>query len=110
LLAIRWVRFDVLPTIIDTDLHYHTGDIIQGMVVRHAPYGAWIEIDETTEGLLLIVNMTDEDRSLSESDFPPIGSSVSAIIVHSTIADGRPKVTLSTRESDMASSTDHSGS
>lgn len=78
---------------------FTSGEIVEGVVTHHQPYGAWVRIDSLTEGLVLIVEITDEERALSESDFPSVGSRIHARVLRCFIDDGIPKASLSTRES-----------
>lgn len=48
----------------------HTsGDLVRGKVVRHAPFGVFVELDEGIEGLCHVSELEDEDRQSVESRF-----------------------------------------
>src|SRR5712692_376542 len=45
------------------------GDMVRGRVVRHAPFGVFIELDEGIEGLCHVSELDDADRQNVESRF-----------------------------------------
>jgi small subunit ribosomal protein S1 len=48
----------------------HTvGDLVRGRIVRHAPFGVFVELDEGIEGLCHISELEDADRQNPENRF-----------------------------------------
>jgi small subunit ribosomal protein S1 len=45
------------------------GDLVRGRVVRHAPFGVFVELDEGIEGLCHVSELDDEDRQNLENRF-----------------------------------------
>lgn len=71
-------------------------EIVRGTVVSHQHYGAWVKLDALVTGLILIGEISDKKPPV---DFPVIGSSVEAVVWRSSLGDGFPTVSLSTRRS-----------
>src|ERR1700741_1216828 len=51
------------------------GDMVRGRVVRHAPFGVFVELDEGIEGLCHVSEINDASRHRIEAAFP-IGNDV----------------------------------
>ncbi len=49
--------------------NHHVGDSIRGRIVRHAPFGVFVELDEGIEGLCHVSEFEDADRENVESRF-----------------------------------------
>ncbi|MBI4473793.1 MAG: 30S ribosomal protein S1 [Acidobacteria bacterium] len=45
------------------------GDLVRGRIVRHAPFGVFVELDEGIEGLCHVSEVDDEDRHKLEERF-----------------------------------------
>jgi small subunit ribosomal protein S1 len=45
------------------------GDVVRGRVVRHAPFGVFVELDEGIEGLCHVSEVDDEDRMRIDDRF-----------------------------------------
>src|SRR5215813_6061942 len=46
-----------------------TGDVVRGRIVRHAPFGVFVELDEGIEGLCHVSELDDADRQDIENRF-----------------------------------------
>ena len=65
-LGIRQLQPDVWEEFFDS---HHVGDNVRGRIVRHAPFGIFVELDEGIEGLCHISEVDDEDRDNPEERF-----------------------------------------
>ena len=45
------------------------GDVVRGRIVRHAPFGVFVELDEGIEGLCHVSELEDEDKQDIENRF-----------------------------------------
>jgi small subunit ribosomal protein S1 len=45
------------------------GDVVRGRIVRHAPFGVFVELDEGIEGLCHVSEIDDADRQNAENRF-----------------------------------------
>jgi ribosomal protein S1 len=62
-------------------LKYKIGQVLQGKVLRHEPYGVFLDIGEAEiRGLIRIPDFLD-DGAMSEEMYPEIGSQVTAVII-----------------------------
>jgi small subunit ribosomal protein S1 len=52
---------------------HHPGDSLKGRVVRHAPFGVFVEIEEGIEGLCHISEFEDGDTKAKTEDRFPLG-------------------------------------
>jgi len=60
---------------------YKLGLFVQGKVAFHAPFGVFLEIDESSvKGLIKIPDFLDEGE-MSEAMYPEIGTTVGAVVV-----------------------------
>jgi small subunit ribosomal protein S1 len=48
---------------------HHIGDLVRGRVVRHAPFGVFVELDEGIEGLCHVSEIEEQDRNRLEDRF-----------------------------------------
>src|SRR2546423_485445 len=48
---------------------HHPGDMVRGRIVRHAPFGVFVELDEGIEGLCHVSELEDADRQNVEARF-----------------------------------------
>jgi len=58
----------------------HAGDTVRGKIVRHAPFGVFVELDEGIEGLCHVSEVDDAHRHKIEETFP-IGGEVDLKII-----------------------------
>ncbi len=49
--------------------NHHVGDSVKGRVVRHAPFGVFVELDEGIEGLCHVSEIDDDKRNNAEAYF-----------------------------------------
>src|SRR6185295_14871741 len=61
-------RVDAVILNIDTDNH-RVGDMVRGRIVRHAPFGVFVELDEGIEGLCHVSELEEADRVNAEDRF-----------------------------------------
>jgi ribosomal protein S1 len=60
---------------------YKIGQVLQGKVLRHAPYGIFLDIGEMgVKGLVRIPDFLDEG-SMSEEMYPEVGSQVTGVVI-----------------------------
>ena len=60
---------------------YKLGRFVQGKVEFHAPFGVFVNIDESlVKGLIKIPDFLDEGR-MSEEMYPEIGTTIGAVVV-----------------------------
>jgi ribosomal protein S1 len=60
---------------------YNIGQVLQGKVVRHVPYGVFLDIGEPEiKGLVRIPDFLD-DGAMSEEMYPEIGSQVTGVVI-----------------------------
>ena len=65
-LGIRQLEPDMWEQFFET---HHVGDNVKGRVVRHAPFGIFVELDEGIEGLCHISEVAEADRDNPEHKF-----------------------------------------
>jgi small subunit ribosomal protein S1 len=65
-LGIKQLQPDAWETFFAT---HRPGDIVRGRVVRHAPFGLFVELEEGIEGLCHVSELDDADRSDVENRF-----------------------------------------
>jgi small subunit ribosomal protein S1 len=65
-LGIRQLQPDMWEQFFDS---HHVGDNVKGRVVRHAPFGIFVELDEGIEGLCHISEVDEADRDNPEERF-----------------------------------------
>ena len=76
-LGIRQLEPDAWDRFFET---YQVGDSVKGHVVRHAPFGMFVELDEGVEGLCHVSELDDADREDPEGRFK-IGDEVELRII-----------------------------
>jgi small subunit ribosomal protein S1 len=65
-LGIKQLQPDIWETFFTT---HRPGDNVRGRVVRHAPFGVFVELEEGIEGLCHVSELEDADRSNLENRF-----------------------------------------
>jgi small subunit ribosomal protein S1 len=60
--------------------NHHVGSVVRGRIVRHAPFGIFVELDEGIEGLCHISEVDDDKRHKVEAAFP-VGQEVDLKII-----------------------------
>lgn len=73
---------------------YHVGDIIEGKVVRLAPFGAFVELEPTVDGLIHISQVTNR-RIEKVEDVLTQGQTVKAKVLE--VDAGKRRISLSMR-------------
>lgn len=91
------------PEWISVKSKYQFGQIIQGKVIMHMPFGVFVDIgEEEVLGFIRVVNLTDKEaQDPYTSDYPEIGKEVNAVIVDFT--DHNQQICLSLKASDFPS-------
>lgn len=60
---------------------YKLGQFVQGKVEFHAPFGVFVDIDESSvKGLIKIPDFLDEG-AMSEAMYPEVGTTIGAVVV-----------------------------
>lgn len=59
---------------------HNIGSVISGAVLRHEPYGVFVDIGYPYEGLIQITDFNDEGKVTPEN-YPPIGSIIRAAVL-----------------------------
>lgn len=79
----------------DFDQKYTTGKIVNGKVVRIAPFGAFVELEPGVDGLIHISQLSDK-RVSNPSEVVTVGQEVTAKIVE--VDNEKHKISLSLKE------------
>lgn len=88
----------------ETQRRFPVGSIIIGIVREHAPFGVFVDLnDPVAFGLIEIPEFRDEGRMTPEQ-YPPVGSTVRALVMAHTVQGERHRVWLTMRPSRMANS------
>ena len=64
----------------DTKRQLPVGSIVEGRVLRHEAYGLFVDIGVECEGLIQIVDISD-DKPVTPDDYPPIDALVVARVL-----------------------------
>ncbi len=76
------------------------GTRVHGKVVRVAPFGVFVQLDEAdTLAVLLVTHFEDGDRRFELEDYPQVGAAIEAVVMD--LVDSTAQVRLSTRRSDL---------
>ncbi|MCE9578743.1 MAG: S1 RNA-binding domain-containing protein [Deltaproteobacteria bacterium] len=68
-------------------------------MVRVEAFGVFVDLDCPAIGLLLVTHFEDGPRGFNIGEYPPVGASIDAVVVHHEAAT--MQIRLSTRASDM---------
>jgi small subunit ribosomal protein S1 len=90
-LGVRQLQPDSWDQFFDT---YRVGDNVQGQVVRHAPFGVFVELSEGIEGLCHVSELDEVDQDNAEARFK-VGDAVELRIIK--LSPAERKVGLSWR-------------
>lgn len=71
---------------------------VAGAVTKHEPYGFYIDFGDAQDGLV-VVTMVVDDPGIPNPPFPPVGSTVDAVLLGYTEIGQQPR--LSTRPIDL---------
>lgn len=77
------------------DERIHAGDMVDGKVLRIAPFGAFIEIEKGVDGLLHISQISN-DRVNKVEDYLKVGDTIKVRVMELNISD--KKISLSMKE------------
>jgi len=72
--------------------NHHVGSTVRGKIVRHAPFGVFVELDEGIEGLCHVSEIDEAHRQKLEEAFP-VGNEVELKIIK--LSPGERKIGLS---------------
>ena len=64
---------------------------VHGTVTRHEPYGCYIDFGEASDGLVVITMIAKDDEEVT---FPPVGSSIEAVLLGYTEIGHQPRLSL----------------
>ena len=56
------------------------GDLLPGRVTRHEPYGIFVELNLSFEGLIQITDFKDEGI-MSPHEYPPVGQKLEVVVL-----------------------------
>ncbi len=56
------------------------GELLQGRVIKHEPYGVFVSLELPFEGLIQITDFKDEGV-MSSQEYPPIGRLIEAVVL-----------------------------
>ena len=75
------------------------GQIIEGKVLAHWPFGIFVDIGRPFVGLVEIVNFKERGERMSPTEYPALGSAIKCVVMQ--FADHNFQVRLSVRPSDL---------
>jgi ribosomal protein S1 len=75
------------------------GSVVAGRVSRRASWGFYVDLEESIEGLVDIINVRDEPPIDSANDFPATGEAMQAVALG--FDERNFRVALGTRASDF---------
>jgi ribosomal protein S1 len=74
------------------------GDIVEGTITQHEPYGVFVDIGHPFLGLIQIVDFVDVGIFKS-SEYPPIGARIKAVVLG--FKEGAKEVQLGVKPSQL---------
>jgi predicted RNA-binding protein with RPS1 domain len=74
------------------------GQLADGLVVEHKPFGVFVDIDEDELGIV-VITMIEDDPMIPNPRFPPVGSRIEAVFLGYSRPGRQPR--LSTRPIDL---------
>jgi len=84
----------------DAKERYRVGALVRGRVVRVEAFGVFVDLDCPAIGLLLVTHFEDGPRGFNIDEYPPVGASIDAVVVHHE--ESNMQIRLSSRASDMS--------
>lgn len=69
---------------------------VHGKVTRHEPYGCYVDFGEVSDGLIVVTMIAKDDDE--EVVFPPVGSSIEAVLLGYTSIGHQPRLSLRTED------------
>jgi ribosomal protein S1 len=58
----------------------NAGDIVDGVIIRHEAYGAFVELGLGFEGLIQITDFKDEGR-MTVDQYPDVGERITTVVL-----------------------------
>ena len=78
----------------DTKRRFPVGAVVTGTVTLHQPFGVFVDLgDSDCYGFVEIPEFLDVGR-MTTDQYPPIGSTVRAVVIHHTDKDHRVWLTM----------------
>ncbi len=77
----------------------HAGQVVEGKILAHWPFGVFVDLSRPFVGLIEIVNFREHGQRMTPQEFPDLGASIQAVIVQ--FCDSNYQVKLSARPSDV---------
>jgi ribosomal protein S1 len=74
------------------------GQLVDGLVVEHKPFGVFVDIGEDELGAV-VITMMEDDPVIPDPQFPPVGSRIEAVFLGHSGPGRQPR--LSTRPMDL---------
>lgn len=75
--------------------------LVKGVVVRHEPYGAFVDIGEPELAVLLLDAIVDGDPAHARDLLPAVGTDIEAVLLGYTVSVLGTQPRLSIRPSDL---------
>jgi ribosomal protein S1 len=76
------------------------GQVIEGKVLAHWPFGIFVDLNKQFVGLIEIVNFRERGERMTPNEYPELGAPIRGVILQ--FNDGSFQVKLSARQSDIA--------
>ena len=80
-------------------LELSAGQIVDGKVLAHWPFGIFVDIGKPFVGLVEIVNFKEKGERMTATEFPELGTPIKCVVVQ--FADHNFQVRLSVKPSDL---------
>ena len=77
----------------------HVGQMLEGKVLAHWPFGIFVDLGKPFVGLIEIVNFREHGERMTANEFPELGAPIKGVIVQFT--DNNFQIKLSARPSDL---------
>lgn len=74
------------------------GQLVSGVVLEHQPYGLFVDLGEGEPGVV-VITMINDDPSIANPPFPPVGSRIEAAFLGYSGPGRQPRLSL--RPSDL---------
>jgi ribosomal protein S1 len=80
----------------------HVGQVIEGKVLAHWPFGIFVDLNKPFVGLVEIVNFRERGERMTPNEYPELGAPIKAVILQ--FSDSNFQVKLSVRPGDLPAS------
>jgi small subunit ribosomal protein S1 len=84
----------------DAERRFSPGTLVSAVVLSHHPFGFFVDLSEPIVGLVEIPFAGDAGQVRSASDYPPVGTTIEAVVLHANPL--QRQVRLTSRPSDLA--------